>query len=350
MKAFELAHPTTVAEASRQMAGSSHDINSPRLMGGGQDLLGMMKDYLYTPDRVIDLKRIDGLRGASYNSKSGLKIGALTTITQIAEHKDIQAHFPVLANAALSVASLQIRNVGTVGGNLCQRPRCWYFRNEHIMCLKKGGDRCYAAPENAENKYHAIFGGGPCHIVHPSDLAPALMSLGSVVHVTSSRGGDRAIPIDAFYTLPSQGSIYQETVLKPDEVVTHVTVPVTPVARRSVYIKFREKESFDWSLVSVAMAVDVDGGLVKDCRIVLGGVAQIPWRIPAAEAALKGKSLSNAAVVEAAAQAATKGAVPLSQNGYKVALTQALVRRAAGILAAGKQMASDTGGAEEWIA
>lgn len=350
MKAFELAHPTTVAEATRLMgqAGGT-DASSAQYMAGGQDLLGMMKDYLYTPDRVIDLKRISGLHKISYSPKAGLTIGALTTISELAEDPNVRKNFPGLADAALSVASYQIRNAGTVGGNLCQRPRCWYFRNEHVHCLKKGGDRCYAAPENAENKYHNILGGGPCHIVHPSDLAPALTSLGAIVHVTS-KSGDRAIPIAKFYDLPSNGSIMQETVLEPGDIVTSVTVPASSLAHKSIYLKFREKESFDWALVSVAMAADVSGGIVRDCRIVLGGVAQIPWHVPKAEAALKGKALTDRAAVEKAALAATQGAVPLSQNGYKIPLTHTLIRRAAAMLASGQRTASIGAEEDEWIA
>jgi xanthine dehydrogenase YagS FAD-binding subunit len=297
---------------------------------------------------VIDLKRIKTLEGITYDPKSGLKIGALATLSQVADNPDIQNHYPVLADAAGSVGSLQIRNIGTVGGNLCQRPRCWYFRNEHVNCLKKGGDTCFSAADDAENKYHAIFGGGPCHIVHPSDLAPALVALGASVNVMSHTTGDRSIPIDKFYLLPSQGGLYQEHVLTPDEIVTSITVPPSVFAKQSIYLKFREKESFDWSLVSVAMAVQATTGIVETARIVFGGVAQIPWRVPAAEDALRGHALSNRSAVEQAAKIAVAGAVPLSQNGYKVRLAQTLVQRAAMALSSGAKSLSQAKGSEEW--
>jgi len=348
MKAFALIHPTTLTEAGRLLTSSGGSGDSTQLMAGGQDLLGMMKDYLYTPDQVIDLKRVNGLNGITFDPKTGLKIGALTTLSSIADNVDIKLHYPVLADAAGSVASLQIRNVGTIGGNLCQRPRCWYFRNENVHCLKKGGDRCYAAPDNAENKYHAIFGGGPCHIVHPSDCAPALLSLGATVHVTSHTTGQRSIPMESLYLLPVDGGLYQEHTLKPDEIVTSITVPATALAKKSIYLKFREKESFDWALVSVAMAVETAGGVIHDSRIVFGGVAQVPWRVPKAEAALKGHALTDRDAVANAAKIAVEGAVPLSQNAYKVTLAQTLVKRAAMALASGATSLSDAKGSEEW--
>ena len=348
MKSFTLIHPTTLTEASRLLTAGGGTSDTVQVMAGGQDLLGMMKDYICSPDQVIDLKKIPSLSGISFDPKLGLKIGALTTLSEIAENPDIKQHYPVLADGAGSVGSPQIRNVATIGGNLCQRPRCWYFRNENVMCLKKGGDMCYSAPDNAENKYHAIFGGGPCHIVHPSDVAPTLVALGAAVNVSSHTTGSRSIPIGEFFVLPSQGGLYQEHVLKGDEIVTSVTVPISALSKKSIYLKFREKESFDWALVSVAMAVETEAGIVKDSRIVLGGVAQIPWRIPHAEAAMKGHALSDRAAMAHAAKIAVAGAVPLSQNGYKVTLAQTLIKRASMALAAGATSLSDAKGTEEW--
>jgi xanthine dehydrogenase YagS FAD-binding subunit len=323
MKAFELTHAQTVADAVAHLSGSA----TARPMSGGQDLLGLMKDYIVSPDRVVDLKQIPGLDKIEADQSAGLRIGALVTLTDLAESAVVRDRFQAIAQAAESVGSLQIRNVGTVGGNLCQRPRCWYFRNEHAHCLKKGGDRCYAGADDAQNKYHAIFGDGPCHIVHPSDLAPTLMCLKAVVHTAGPSGG-RAIPLSAFYVLPEDGGIMHETVLGAGEIVTAVTVPASAMAARSTYVKFRERESFDWSLASVAMALAMKGATVADASIVLGGVAPAPWHVPGAEAALRGKTLS-AAAIDAAAQAATQGANPLSKNGYKIQLVHALVRRAA---------------------
>lgn len=347
MKNFELIHPKSIEEATRLLAESG---DAARPMGGGQDLLGTMKDYILTPDRVVDLKRIPKLDKIDYDRRKGLRLGALVTITEIEENRDIRQHFPALAEAASSIATIQIRNMGTVGGNLCQRPRCWYYRNEHIVCLKKGGTKCYAAPDSAENKYNAILGGGPSYIVHPSDLAPVLMCLGAVLTIMGPNKQKRELPIAQFFTLPSEGNVMRENILTPGEIVTEVFVPNSDLAARSTYLKFREKNSLDWALSSVAMALTTDGNTIREARVVLGGVAPIPWHAPAAEAALRGQPLSEASL-SAAAQAATQGAKPLSQNGYKVPLTQTLVRRAGRILESGPRQAF--AGAEEdtaWLA
>ena len=341
MKAFDLIHPQTVKEATRLLAQGG-GLDAIRPMGGGQDLLGTMKDYILSPATVVDLKRIPGLNKITADYK-GLRLGALVTITEVEEHPAVRAHYPVLAEAAQSVATIQIRNAGTVGGNLCQRPRCWYYRNERIVCLKKGGTKCYAAPDSAENKYNAILGGGPSYIVHPSDLAPALLCLNAVLTITGPNGKARSLPLAEFFTLPGAADITHENILKPGELVTEVFVPASALTARSTYLKFREKNSLDWALSSVAMALETDGsGIVRQARVVLGGVAPIPWHAGAAEAALVGKPLTDANI-RAAALAATEGAKPLAQNGYKVPLTQTLVRRAASALVAGPRRAFDGG-------
>ena len=340
MKAFDLIHPATIKEATRLLAQGG-GLDAIRPMGGGQDLLGAMKDYILSPATVVDLKRIPGLDKITTDPK-GLHLGALVTITEVEEHPFIRAHYPALAEAAQSIATIQIRNVGTVGGNLCQRPRCWYYRNERIICLKKGGTKCYAMPDSAENKYNAILGGGPSYIVHPSDLAPALLCLNAVLTITGQGGKTRLLPLSEFFTLPGEGDITHENVLKPGELVTSVFVPASALAGRSTYLKFREKDSLDWSLSSVAMALEMDGGVIKSARVVLGGVAPIPWHARAAEAALRGKPL-NDETIRVAALASTEGAEPLAQNGYKVPLTQAMVRRAAAALVAGPRAAFEGG-------
>ena len=340
MKAFDLIHPQTVKEATRLLAQGG-GLDAIRPMGGGQDLLGTMKDYILSPATVVDLKRIPGLDKITADAK-GLRLGALVTITEVEEHPIIRAQYPMLAEAAQSIATIQIRNVGTVGGNLCQRPRCWYYRNERIVCLKKGGTKCYAAPDSAENKYNAILGGGPSYIVHPSDLAPALLCLNAVLTVAGPNGRSRQLPLAEFFTLPGAGDVTHENVLKPGELVTEIFVPASPLTARSTYLKFREKNSLDWALSSVAMAVEMDGTTVKSARVVLGGVAPIPWRAQAAEAALIGKPLTDENI-RAAALASTEGAKPLAQNGYKVPLTQTMVRRAASVLVAGPRHAFDGG-------
>jgi xanthine dehydrogenase YagS FAD-binding subunit len=326
MKAFEWTNPTTVNEAVKMLTvAAPGDIDeAPRPIAGGQDLLTTMKDYTSRPVRVVNLKNIRGLDRITLNAR-GLTIGALVTLTELEEHAGVRKSFPGLAEAALSIATSQIRNLGTVGGNLCQRPRCWYFRLEEVNCLKKGGTECYAA--SGESKYNAILGGGPSYIVHPSDLAPVLVALGASVTVVGA-AGRRVIPLDKFFTLPSEGNIRRENVLRNEEIITEITVPTSPLAARSTYLKFKERESLDFALASAAVAVQLGANRsVRDARIVLGGVAPVPWRVPAAEKFVTGKSLTPDVLAETA-KIALADAQPLEKNAYKVPLTQTLVRRA----------------------
>ncbi len=328
MKAFEWINPTAVAEAVQSLTLESPvaDVDeSPRPIAGGQDILTTMKDYITRPSRLVNLKSIRGLDRIEGDEKKGLTIGALVTLTQLEEHPVVKSAFPGLAEAAHSVASPQIRNLGTVGGNLCQRPRCWYYRLEEVVCLKKGGSRCYAA--DGENKYNAIIAGGPSYIVHPSDLATMLVALEASVSVTGSEG-KRVIPINKFFTLPSEGNIRRENVLKNEEIITQITVPASALAKRSTFLKFKERDSLDFAISAVAVAAQVDPSkTIKDVRIVLGGVAPIPWRVPAAEKFVTGKKLDTE-VLNEAARLALADAKPLAKNEYKVPLTQTLLRRA----------------------
>jgi len=326
MKSFEWTNPSSVSEAVKMLTVSAPgDIDdAPRPIAGGQDLLTTMKDYTSRPVRVVNLKNIRGLNQIKVNGR-GLTIGALVTLSELEEHADVRKSFPGLVEAAHSIATPQIRNLGTVGGNLCQRPRCWYFRLEEVNCLKKGGSECYAA--NGENKYNAIIGGGPSYIVHPSDLAPMLLALGASVTVVGAKG-KRVIPLDKFFTLPSEGNIRRENVLKNEEIITEIIVPSSAVAAHSTYLKFKERESLDFALASAAVAVELnDSRTVKDARIVLGGVAPIPWRVPAAEKFVIGKNLTPEVLAETA-KIALAEARPLEKNAYKVPLAQTLVRRA----------------------
>jgi xanthine dehydrogenase YagS FAD-binding subunit len=326
MKPFEWTSPATVNEAVKMLTVTSPgDIDeAPRPIAGGQDLLTTMKDYTSRPVRVVTLKNIRGLDRITLTAKE-LTIGALVTLTDLEEHAGVRKSFPGLAEAAHSIATPQIRNLGTVGGNLCQRPRCWYFRLEEVNCLKKGGSECYAA--TGENKYHAIIAGGPSYIVHPSDLAPVLLALGATVTVNGS-GGKRVIALDKFFTLPSEGNIRRENVLKNEDIITEIRVPVSPLAAKSTYLKFKERESLDFALASAAVAVQMaPNKSVQEARIVLGGVAPIPWRVPAAEKFLTGKTLTPDVLAEAG-KVALADAKPLEKNAYKVPLAQTLVRRA----------------------
>ncbi len=326
MKAFEWTNPATVQEAVKMLnSRAAADIDeAPRPIAGGQDLLTTMKDYTSRPERLVNLKHIRGLNNITFNAR-GLTIGALVTLTELEEHDGVRKSFPGLGEAAHSIATPQIRNLGTVGGNLCQRPRCWYFRLEEVICLKKGGSECYAA--SGENKYNAIIAGGPSYIVHPSDLAPMLVALGASVTVAGTKG-KRVIPIEKFFTLPSEGNIRRENVLKNEEIITEIFVPASPLAAHSSYLKFKERESLDFALASAAVAVQLaPNQTVRSARIVLGGVAPIPWRVPDAEKYLVGKNLKPDVLAEAA-KIALADAKPLEKNAYKVPLAQTLVRRA----------------------
>jgi xanthine dehydrogenase YagS FAD-binding subunit len=326
MKAFEWTNPANINEAVKLLnIASPGDIDeAPRPIAGGQDLLTTMKDYTSRPVRLVNLKNISGLNSITLNTR-GLTIGALVTLTELEEHAGVRKSFPGLAEAAHSIATPQIRNLGTVGGNLCQRPRCWYFRLEEVSCLKKGGSECYAA--SGENKYNAIIAGGPSYIVHPSDLAPMLVALGATVTVTGATD-KRVIPLDKFFTLPSEGNIRRENVLKNDDIITQISVPASALGERSTYLKFKERESLDFALASAAVALRLGPNqTVRDARIVLGGVAPIPWRVPAAEKFLVGKKLTPDVLAETG-KIALAEAKPLEKNAYKVPLAQTLVRRA----------------------
>ncbi|MFA0748959.1 FAD binding domain-containing protein [Fervidibacter sp.] len=320
MRAFEYVKPMTVAEAVGELGRSWADA---KILAGGIDLLGELKEGIIAPQRIVNIKGISGLRYIRFSEKEGLRLGALVTLEEIETHQVILQRYTALAEAAHSVGTPQIRNVGTIGGNLCQRPRCWYYRDEHTKCLKKGGPMCFAY--NGENKYHAILGGGPCYIVHPSDCAPALIAFRASVTVVSPRG-QRTVPLEEFFVLPSR-RLDHETILEPDEIVTEIQVPAPAPNTRSTYLKFKERDSHDFAIVGAAVVMRLKGKVCEDVRIVLSGVAPIPWRSPEAEAVLKGKAITPE-LAEQAGKAAVAKAQPLSQNAYKVPLTQAIVKRA----------------------
>ena len=318
MKAFEMVRPRDLKQAADALkTGDSMPL------AGGTDLLGEMKEYLQTPTRLVNLKTIPKLNLIEDDGKGGLKVGALVKLADLADDARVKKSFAVLSQAISVTATPQLRNMATIGGNLCQRPRCWYYRDEHTLCLKKGGDKCYSVA--GENQYHAILGGGPCHIVHPSDPAPALIALGASVVVTDG-AKSKTIPAEQFFVLPSV-NLYSETVLKPGELVTHVLIPAQPKSTVSAYVKEGELDSHDWTLASAAVAVTVAGGVVKTAKVVLGGVAQVPWRSKEAEAALIGKPATEA-TYKSAAKAALAKAVPMTHNAYKIPLAETVLARA----------------------
>ena len=316
MKAFAYVNATNEKEAVAALTGATRGRVLP--MAGGMDLLGTMKDYIVSPERVVSIKNLDQ---TITSAGGGLRIGAAVKIADLAEHAEVKKLYPALVTAAEGVGTPQIRNLGTVGGNICQRPRCWYFRNEEFNCLKKGGSRCFAV--EGENQYHAIFGDGPCHIVHPSSLAVPVIAYGGRFRVVGPNGA-REVDAGQFFQLPN-ANLYGETVLQPDEIVTHVLLPA-PGQRSAVY-EVRFKQSHDWPLAAAAVNLVMSGSTVKSARIVMGAVAPIPWRVQAAERVLAGKTITEAVAVEAA-NAAVAGARPMSGNAYKIQIAKTAVKRA----------------------
>ena len=319
MKPFELV---TVESMSRASSLLLADPNSTRIIAGGTDILDEIKEGLIGPRTLISLAGATEHKGIS-PGPDGLAIGAMTTVHQIESQPDIVRDYPALAQAAASVATPQIRNVGTLGGNLCQRPRCWYYRSPLFDCRKKGGAICFAM--NGNNKLNAIMGGGDCIIVHPSDLAVALISLRAKASI-SGPNGLRTLSLEEFFVGPAR-DIMAETVLEAGEVLAQVSVPRTSPHHRGIYLKATERQGHDFALVSVAAAMVLSNGTVDDAIIVLGGVAPTPLRVPHAEDALRGMPAEG---VEAAGigELAVRYALPLRDNQFKVPLASSLVSRA----------------------
>lgn len=326
MKNFEYVRPVSVTQAVQAL-----NQRGAMPMAGGMDMVPGMQDNVISTERVVNLKSIqeEAVRGIR-ETGDGVLIGALTTLTEIAEHPVLASRYTALTEATVEVGSPQIRNVGTLGGNLCQRPRCWYFRNEHYKCLKKGGPRCFAADDDAENQYNAILGGGPAYIVHPSNCASAVVALNATMHITGP-DGSRAVHADDFFVLPTE-RLLQENVLRQGELITHVEIPTPPEGHRSAFLETSERAGFDWGISGAAVSGVVANGVITNPRIVLYAVAPIPWRARDAEEAIDGKALTEDAI-RAAADAALVGAEPLSNNAYKVPLTKTMVRRALARLA-----------------
>ena len=295
-----------------------------KLLAGGTDLLGLMKDRITgpqmpLPDVLVNIKRVPALGRIAERLDGGVRIGATVTLADIETHPLIARRYAVLAQAARSVATTQIRAVGTVGGNLCQRPWCWYFRHPQFECFKRGGRQCFAIPGN-HGTYFSIMNLGICVMAHPSDLAPALLALGARIGV-AGRDGAREIAIDDFFQGPRS---VRETVLGPDEVLTWVDVPPPAPGTRGVFLKHRIRDTWDFALAEVAVSRTPGG---DDVRIALGGIAPFPFRASDAERVVRGRALT-ADVVEEAVTAVVAHARPLTMNGYKIDVTRALVQRA----------------------
>ncbi|HXO21873.1 MAG TPA: xanthine dehydrogenase family protein subunit M [Thermoanaerobaculia bacterium] len=317
MRAFEYARPATREQAVKLLAAVDSTI-----LAGGSDLLGLMKDSVETPRRLVSVQAIAGLHGIRHDPAAGLSIGALTTVDELAHDPAVQREYPVLARAADHVAGPQIRNVASIGGNLCQRPRCWYFRNGFGLLATRAGRSMVV---EGDNRYHAILGNdGPAYFVHPSTLVPLLVALGATVTLFGPRG-ERRLPLADLYRIPRREGEREHT-LAAGEMVTGVQVP--PLAGRKTWsYEVRQRQTLDWSLATAAVALQMEGDRVAEARVVLGQVAPIPWTAAEAERELAGKRL-DAAAAERAADAAVREAKPLSRNRYKIQLTRVAVKRA----------------------
>jgi len=317
LKAFTYVNATNEKEAVAALASAQRGRMLP--MAGGMDLLGLMKDYIISPDRVVSIKGLDQTIAAG---DGGLRIGAAVKIADLVEHAAARKMYPALVTAAEGVGTPQIRNMGTVGGNIMQRPRCWYFRNEEFNCLKKGGNTCFSI--TGENQFHAIFGGGPSFIVHPSSLAVPMVAYGATFRLLGPNG-ERLVPAAEYFTPPTR-NVRVENVLAPNELLTHVILPA-PGNLRSGHYEVRYKTSHDWPIAFATVLLAMNGTTVQSARVVMGAVAPIPWRSPAAEQALAGKTITEATAA-AAAEAAVQGATPLTQNAYKIQVAKTAVKRA----------------------
>jgi xanthine dehydrogenase YagS FAD-binding subunit len=318
VRAFTYTAPRDlISTLDRLAAPGTHAV-----MGGGTDLVNSMKSYIETPADIVDIQGVQELQTLD-TSGDPVHIGVGVKLVDMLASAPLMQLFPILGDAANVVATPQLRNVGTVGGTLCQRPRCWYFRSEDFNCLRKGGSECYAIL--GENRYHAILGGTGCFIVHPSDLAPALIALGAQA-VISSAAGTRSIPLESFFIGP-EVDVHRENVLEPGEMLVRVDVPRPASGQRGVYLKARGRQTWDFATTAAAVSLVMSGSTCTSARVVLGGVAPKPWRAPDAEAALQGRSITAAVAAQAAA-AAMKLARPMQYNAYKIDQVQVLIQRA----------------------
>jgi len=325
MRPFAFAEPETLEAVFALLDGAP---NGACLIAGGSDLLGLLKEDVAHYERLVSLAGIDALQHIRQEA-DGLHLGASLTLTQLEYEPRLQGSYRILAESARGVATPEIRNQGTLGGNLCQRPRCLHYRSTLIPCLKKGGEDCPAL-DSPYQHYLSIMGGHGCFSVHASDLAPALMALDAQVTLAGP-SGERTLPLHQFFAGPEQ-AVQRENVLASNEVLTEVIVPEPPEGWRGTYLKARERTAGDFPLVSVAVGYALNEGAIRQARVVLGGVAPIPWPSAAAAAALEGQQLS-AELAARAAEAALAEAQPLLHNAFKVEIARALVARA--ILAVG---------------
>jgi xanthine dehydrogenase YagS FAD-binding subunit len=318
MKNFEYAVPESIDKAIDYL-----DSSKTVLKGGGIDLLDLMKEDLIEPGRIVTLQDLEELRFIKEDTNGSLLIGPSQTLTEISENSLINKSYKSLAQAAGAVASVQIRNVATIGGNLCQRPRCWYFRSSDFNCSRKGGNTCFAL--DGENQYHAIFNNSDgCAIVHPSATAVALMALNAKL-ILSDGKKEKEVPIEEFFVSPAI-NIEKENILTNSEMIISVVIPVEMKDYLNYYIKQKEKQSFDWPLADVAVALKMEGDRCQDARIVLGSAAPVPFRSTPAEKTLMNNTITKETAIKAA-DAALADAEPLALNAYKIPLFKTVIYR-----------------------
>ena len=322
MKPFSYHSAETLDEAFTLLAEEGHGAAQP--LAGGTDLLPLIKAGVAAPASVVDIKRVAALPRGVEAAGDELRLGTLATLSEIESHPEVVQRWTALAQAAGLAATPQLRNMATLGGNLLQRPRCWYFRNAQFHCWLKGGDECQA--RDGDNRFHALFGDSPCVATHPSDLASALLALDATVQLRGA-DGERTLPAHRFWALPVK-TRRTEHMLRANELVLGVQVPALEAGVRSIYLKAMDRKVWAFALVGVAARLGLDAERrIRDVRLVLSGVAPIPWRAEAAERMLLGAEASPE-VFARAAQAALDGAAALAHNGYKLPLAAGLVRRA----------------------
>lgn len=323
MKAFEYVSPTSVDGAVDRLAERRGEALP---LAGGMDLLGMMKDGVARPERLVNVKEIEAMGAVRPADDGSLSLGALVTVAEIAGDERVRSGWPALSQAAAEVGTPQIRNRGTLGGNLCQRPRCWYFRSDLFHCLRKGGESCFAI--DGDNRYHAVLDNFTCPIVHPSNCAVPLLAYGASVVVGGPDDDEghvsRSVPLAQFFVRPSQ-NVRRENVLEPDEILMRVELPPSRGASATYVVK--HKQSHDWPLALATAVLETEGDTVSSARIVMGAVAPVPWRSTAAEEALVGGPVTPDSAA-AAAEAALADATPLDDNAYKVRIARTAVQRA----------------------
>jgi xanthine dehydrogenase YagS FAD-binding subunit len=320
VRPFAFVEPTSLDEVIHLLAPGQ---GQARLIAGGSDLLGELKEDVVAYDRLVSLAGVEELRHIR-EAGGGLRLGALVTLAQLEYDPRLDGPYRILAEAARSVATPEIRAQGTLGGNLCQRPRCLYYRHALTPCLKKGGADCPAL-DSPYHTYLSIMGGQGCYSVHASDLAPPLMALGAQVSIAGP-SEKHVLPLEQFFAGPER-DVRRENVLAADEVLAAVTLPAAPQGWQGTYLKARERTAGDFPVVGVAVGYALDAGLIRQARLVLGGVASVPWRSPSAEAVLEGQRPSPELASHAAA-AALANAQPLTHNAFKVEIGRALVERA----------------------